>query len=366
MGPEKTNDEISLQEILFHLGEIKKLILQKKKWVVGMGLAGAVIGLIASFLIKPTYTATLSFAIQDDQSSSMSNISSLASQFGFSLGGGTSGAFGGDNLYALFMSHRLIENTLLQPVQIDGKATNLLNLYIDTYHLREGWAKSKNPTMRNMQFPVNQQQSTFTRAQDSILEAIYTTIIKKPMLTAQSRDKKLSIGDITFVSQNELLSQLFVENLIQVTTNFYVATKTKVARQNYETLLHQADSVEAVYDNAVASRAALADNAPNMVKQIGGVSLIRKSTDMQIAAATLIEMKKNLEVLKLSIDQDTPLVQVIDSPTLPLQKHKLGKAKGIVLGGLIGGFVIVMFLVLVYFYRKLKENLLYPDHHSKA
>jgi uncharacterized protein involved in exopolysaccharide biosynthesis len=69
-------------------------------------------------------------------------------------------------------------------------------------------------------------------------------------------------------------------------------------------------------------------------------------------------MIQNLEILKMTIDQNTPLVQVIDRPTLPLLKHKLGKLKGLVLGGFIGGFLAVLALSFGYFYEKLKKNLL--------
>ncbi len=358
MEPIKKKDEISLMEIYLHLKEIYKLILKRKYWVIAVAFVGASIGLVAALLSKPTYTATLSFAMQDSQSNSMSNIASIASQFGVSLGGAPSGAFGGDNLYQLLTSQRLIEKTLLCPIQINGKANNLINLYIDTYHLRKAWAKSKKPEIRALQFPLNQQRATFTRAQDSILQTIYATIIKKPMLTAKARSTKLSIGDITFISENEVLSQLFVENLISEATSFYVEAKTKVARQNYETLKHQADSVKTIYDNAVAARASMADNVPNAVRQSAGVSVIRKATDMQIAASTYMAMKQNLEALKMSIDQDTPLVQIIDKPTLPLLKHKLGKLKGLVLGGFIGGFLAVLAFSFGYFYEKLKKNLL--------
>ena len=356
--PIKKKDEISLMEIYIYLKDIYHVILKRKYLVLGAIILGAAIGLVAAFLTKPTYTATLSFAMQDSQSASMSNIASIASQFGVSLGGAPSGAFGGDNLYQLFTSQRLIEKTLLCPIQINGKANNLLNLYIDTYHLRKSWAKSKNLEIRDMQFPLNQQLETFSRAQDSILQTIYTTIIKKPMLTAKARSLKLSIGDITFVSENELLSQLFVENLIREATSFYVETKTKVARQNYETLKHQADSVKMIYDNAVAARATLADNVPNAVRLSAGVGVLRKTTDMQIAASTYAAMIQNLEILKMTIDQNTPLVQVIDRPTLPLLKHKLGKLKGLVLGGFIGGFLAVLALVAFNYFEKSKKKLL--------
>jgi len=43
--------------------------------------------------------------------------------------------------------------------------------------------------------------------------------------------------------------------------------------------------------------------------------------------------------------RETPLVQIIDTPQLPLKKQKLGKIKGMVTGGLIGGFLIILYLL---------------------
>ncbi|GAT62300.1 Wzz/FepE/Etk N-terminal domain-containing protein [Paludibacter jiangxiensis] len=351
------SDEISLQEIIQHLTTIKKRVWSKKWIVIAIAVAGAAIGLTTSFLTKPTYTAKLSFALQDEKGGgSLSNLAGLASQFGVNIGGASS-AFGGDNLYELFASLRLVEQTLLCPTTINGKTTNLLNLYIDTYELQKKWSKSKKPELQKMAFPLSQDRKTYTRAQDSILQSIYKRIIKKPMLTVAQRSKKLSIGDITFVSENEDLSKLFVENLIRETTDFYVYTKTKVSRDNYMKLLHQADSVKAIFNGAVAARASQADAVPNAVRQVASVGVVRSQSNMQVAGATYAEMIKNLEVMKMTINQETPLVQVIDAPTYPLEKQRLGKAKGILIGGFIGGFLAILWFAALYFWSLFKVSL---------
>ncbi len=352
------SDEISLQEILQHLSVIKQKVWHRKWIVLVIAIAGAAIGITASLLTKPTYTARLSFALQDEKGGggSISSLAGLASQFGVNVGGASS-AFGGDNLYELFTSHRLIEQTLLCPTVINGKNSNLLTLYIDTYKLKEKWSKSKKPELQNVAFPLEQKRETYTRAQDSILQSIYKTIIKKPMLTVGQRSKKLSIGDISFVSENETLSKLFVENLIRETTDFYVATKTKVTRENYLKLRHQADSVKAIFNGAVSARASQADAVPNAVRQVASVGVVRSQSNMQIAGATYGEMAKNLEVMKMTLNQETPLVQVIDAPSYPLEKQRLGKAKGILIGGFVGGALAIVWLALAYFFSLFKVSL---------
>jgi hypothetical protein len=185
------------------------------------------------------------------------------------------------------------------------------------------------------------------------------------MLTVGQRNKKLSIGDITFVSENETLSKLFVENLIRETTDFYIATKTKVTRENYLKLRHQADSVKAIYNGAVSARASQADAVPNAVRQVASVGVVRSQSNMQIAGATYGEMVKNLEVMKMTLNQETPLVQVIDAPSYPLEKQRLGKAKGIVIGGFAGGALAIGWFALAYFFSLFKANLKLQEEQDK-
>ncbi len=349
------NDGVSLKEIIDHLSEIKKSILKNKYYALAFILICAASGLTASLLIKPKYTATLSFATQDDEKTG--GLSSIASQFGFSVGGSSGGAFGGDNLFELLTSRSIIEKALLCPTSINGKTDNLLNLYIKTYDLSDNWKDHKLKEIRDLQFPVKQSRQSFSRAQDSILQKVCVEILKKPLLSAAKRSKKLSIGDISFVSENETLSKLFVENLMRETTDFYVETKTKITRQNYNVLKHQTDSVKAEYESAVSQRAHMADNLLNAVRPSAGIGMIKKQTDMQVAAATYMEMKKNLEIMKINLGRETPLVQVIDSPILPLEKTRLGKAKGIILGGFIGGFLIIFFFTLMHIKKTIKKDL---------
>jgi uncharacterized protein involved in exopolysaccharide biosynthesis len=53
----------------------------------------------------------------------------------------------------------------------------------------------------------------------------------------------------------------------------------------------------------------------------------------------------NLELAKLALRKETPLIQVIDRPILPLKKEKLGKLKSLILGGFLAGFLTVLVLI---------------------
>ena len=60
----------------------------------------------------------------------------------------------------------------------------------------------------------------------------------------------------------------------------------------------------------------------------------------------MTELVKQSEMAKVTLRKETPLIQVIDQPILPLKKEKFGKAKGIVMGGFLVGFLIVIFLII--------------------
>ena len=79
----------------------------------------------------------------------------------------------------------------------------------------------------------------------------------------------------------------------------------------------------------------------------------RKQVDVQANTAILTQLVAQLELAKVSLRKETPLIQVIDLPILPLEKEKLGKLKSLVLGGFLAGFLTVLYLVFGRLYKNL-------------
>jgi uncharacterized protein involved in exopolysaccharide biosynthesis len=65
---------------------------------------------------------------------------------------------------------------------------------------------------------------------------------------------------------------------------------------------------------------------------------------------------KQTELAKVTLRKETPLIQVIDTPILPLKKEKFGKAKGIVLGGILAGFLVIMFLIFQRMWKSVSNT----------
>jgi uncharacterized protein involved in exopolysaccharide biosynthesis len=72
----------------------------------------------------------------------------------------------------------------------------------------------------------------------------------------------------------------------------------------------------------------------------------RRQVDVQANSAILIELVKQSELATVTLRKETPLIQVIDDPILPLRKFFLGKIEAILYGGFLNGIFIVLFLIV--------------------
>ncbi|PJJ10922.1 subunit length determinant protein [Flavobacterium sp. 1] len=341
------NDEISLKELLQKVKEWYVYLLSKWKIIVLAGIVGAALGLTYSFIKKPIYTATLTFALEDEKSSGggLGGALGLASSFGIDLGGGGGSIFSGSNLTELFKSRTMVEQTLLTPVTVNGKVISLAEMYIQLNKWRESW--NDNPKYSKIQFLPDTKRKYFTRVHDSILGVIYQNLSQTSLSVAQ-KDKKISIISMDVASTNELFSLYFCEALARQVGRFYVDTKSKKARMNMEILERQTDSIRAELNGAITGVAVANDNTfmLNPALNVRRAPSARRQVDVQANTAILTELVKQTELAKVTLRKETPLIQVIDRPILPLPKERFGKAKGLVMGGFLVGFLMVFGLIV--------------------
>ncbi|ADQ79126.1 lipopolysaccharide biosynthesis protein [Paludibacter propionicigenes WB4] len=351
------NDEISLKELLQKAKEWWQYLLTKWLIILVFGLGGAVIGLITSLLTPPKYTAKLSFALVE-KSAGGGGLADLASSFGLSsmLGGGSSGAFSGDNLLEIMQSPHTIQQTLLSPVVYQGKKQNLVEVYIQFNELRDKWKKKDNKELQILSFPIGQKRETFTRTQDSVLNSIYDKLIKSNALTIARKDKKLSFVNVNFTSKDEVFSKLFEEKLMEVTYGFYKETRTAQSRANINMMQAKADSIRRLYESSLYRSAGYSQVNINQALAFAAVPKIKQENNSQLYATVYTEVLKNLETLKLDLARETPIVQIIDTPRFPLEKERLGKAKAMATGGILGGFLIVFYLLGAMFLKNALEE----------
>jgi uncharacterized protein involved in exopolysaccharide biosynthesis len=356
--PLPNNEEISLKELIVKIKYWYTYLKTMWKLIIAISAIGGVIGFAYAIFQKPTYKALLTFVLDDTQGGGgMSGAMGLASTFGIDIGGGGNGGlFTSSNILELMKSRLVIEKTLLNqvPFNNNGKIENisLAEYYIRVNKIREAW--SKKIDFKDIQFLPTADRSHFSFQQDSILQIISSSIAKNN-LTIVQKDKKVSIINIEVKTEDQNFSKLFCEQLAKETSDFYIETKSKKARVNVDILQKQTDSIRGELNGAITGVASAIDNVFNLNTALTSRAAPskRKQVDVQANTAILTQLVAQLELAKVNLRKETPLIQVIDQPILPLEKEKVGRFKSLILGGFLAGFLTVIFLIVGQVYKKL-------------
>jgi len=97
------------------------------------------------------------------------------------------------------------------------------------------------------------------------------------------------------------------------------------------------------------------DNVYNLnpAFNVKGAPSKKMQIDVQANTSILTNLVVQLELAKITLRKETPLIQLIDRPILPLQKQKFGKLKSIILGGFLTGFLFILYLIFGRLYKKM-------------
>jgi hypothetical protein len=336
--------EFSFKKLLNDRASDVAYIFQFKKALALVLIIGALLGALTAWLWTPTYTARLTFVVDDSKSAGgAGGLSALAGQFGFNLDGlgGASGVLAGDNVEELIKSHKLIKATLL--TAYDSTQT-LADRYATVNKLDKKWLKYS-PDGKTIRFPLKGVKNS--RLQDSLLHEM-TTLILSGEFGISKTDKKLGFFEVDATMKDELLAQLFCTRMIKQSTDFFISTKTKRLRNNVERLQQRADSIGAIlnhktYDLSAANQSLL-DINPAYTKANASVDI--KERDKIVLSTIFSETVKNLESSKTMLAQETPTVQIVDEPELPLKKNRLKYSIAILAGLVISGILFSFYILL--------------------
>ncbi|WP_432712237.1 Wzz/FepE/Etk N-terminal domain-containing protein [Pedobacter sp.] len=343
--------DLSMKEVILKFKSWSSYLWSKRMLILIWTIIGAILGITYSIVKKPVYTAKAVFALEESGiGGSLGEYSGIASMMGISLGGSSEGLFTGENILELYKSRNMLVKALLKEGDFKGIKQLLVERYIDSYKLRKSW--SDKPRLRDIRFT---KQGKLTLLQDSVLNEIVKAI-NKNILTVTKPDKSLSIIYVETKSIDQLFAKKFNDQVVANVNEYYVQTKTKKASQNLAVLKFQTDSVRRELNKSIAGVASTIEinPNPNLSRQSLKVPTQRRQVDFEANKAILVELVKSLEMSKVSLRKETPLIEVIDEPVLPLEKTKFGKLKGLLVGGFLGAFLST----LVLWIRKITDEIL--------
>ena len=351
---EQNIDEFSVKGLLKNLSDWISFLLSETKNILKLALVFLVLTLAYNYIKSPVHYARTSFVLDSESSSnSIGDIASLASLAGINASSfiDSSSLFQIDNIQELYRSSSMLKQTLLTKYTFGNNQNEILiNKFGKEEKIDKKWNKLgidfSNQTLMRLK----------SRLHDSVLmEAV--KIIKEKYLFVDKPSRKTTILEIGFDHKNELLAKSFNENLVSIVNNFYFKTKTKKTGENLEILQRQADSVKNVLDKSILFLAEKDQSIPNP-NPLTKVSLVpyqKALVDVQANGAIYQEIVTQLELAKVNHRNKTPLIQIIDKPTLPLDNSRL-KFMECLVYGIFGGILlaIIYFSLLRFYYSLIK------------
>lgn len=335
---EKRKNELDFGKVFYAIVACKNILLQFWKRIIGIGFLFGVLGIVIAWLHPKTYIAELSFAT--DEKSAASSFSNLAGQLGLDLfGKSDGGAFKGDNLAEVMTSRMVIEETLLTPVKINGKDVLLLNYYLQFNKFYEGGEKAQ-----SIQYVIGQPRDSFVRSQDSLLHQI-SEGLKRGNISVIKFDKKLSIFKLTVTSEDELFAQLMCETLAKAVYTMYVDLKTRQTRKNILILESRLDSVKTILEEEMYQSASTQDQNQNAALARVRVPYLKRQVNVQFLTTMFLELTKNIELSKMNLVKEEPLIQTLDRPIPPLKFEKYSRLLFGIVFSMIGGLLVSLFLI---------------------
>lgn len=322
-------------------------IIAQYRMIFKITLVTTLLGVGYGLFIKPSYKAVATF-ILEEKSGSKSGLGALASSVGFDIGsltGGNANLFDGDNILDIMQSRLIVEKVLLSKLDTNeaNKNKSLADLYIESYGINKSW--NSTPEFANLNFNNLSAAEKHSALQDSILNTLVQKIIKNNLVVSR-QNKKGSIITIQVVSRSQVFSKIFAERILKETSDLYIDIKTGNISNNINKLQVKADSLQrSLYNKSYEVSNLL--NANNGIKTYTVPEELNQK-DKTLIYTIFVEVTKNLETLKLSLINQTPVIQVLDAPKYPLINQNLPLILFALIG--MGAGLVISFLVAIYIY----------------
>jgi uncharacterized protein involved in exopolysaccharide biosynthesis len=327
---------IKYTELKAAIQRFTKYFISQYKIILLITIITSALGLIYGKLQPSKFKTTATFIVEDKSGKGGGGLSGLASQFGIDVGGltgGGAGLFDGDNILEIIKSRAIIEKVLLTKMEepTSSKGQTIADYYIHIEDL-QGKFERKNINVKSLNFAGLSEGAKHSVVQDSVLYVLFDRINKN--LYVEKKNKKSTIITLEVVSSDQVFSKIFAEELLKQTSDLYIDIKTGNLSRSINKIQQKADSLQRSLSNIYQNSF-----------QINSSRTELSNRDKTFSSTLYAEVVKNLETLKLSLINQTPVIQILDTPKYPLFNQRIPVRYSLIIGFAVG-FVFSFFFAL--------------------
>ena len=160
-----------------------------------------------------------------------------------------------------------------------------------------------------------------------------------------------------------------LEELNDYTYSYRQLIQIEYTQKNtVEKLQSRVDSIARLLNQKTISSAALVTSANTLdinplYKSNSIVATENTIRDKTMLSTIFAAATQNLELAKFTLNQETPVIQIVDAPSLPLKIVKKSKLMGAIAFSLIFG---VLYVFIIFFKRLINNNSPSTNYYHKA
>lgn len=295
-------------------------------------------------IAKPSYSASLNFALERGESTSALN--GLATQFGISMGGGGEGLAGGDNLLALMRTRRIVQDVLFSHTYVNGDSILMLEQYLKLNGLLQSWESTE-------LYPISKLECCNYKQDSALVEVVKA--VSGDALSITKEIPKSSFVTVRYTGNDPIFAVAFIDLLTKKSTSFYVQTKMANSIDNINLLQRRLDSVRAELQFAMVGYYASQDQSAFLVKSTANVPNLQRQMKVNMLQAYYAELVKNLELSKTIMAREEPLFTIIDPPHYSVRRGE-SNLKFVIISGALGVFLSMLFIGVRAFLTELNKQ----------
>lgn len=321
---ENKNDE---QKTL-DLGKLIRFLWQKKRRFYKLWAWTFVLSCIWIFP-QPRYYASSVALAPEMNGEDAGGLSSIASSFGFNIGGMT----GQDAIYPelypeLFDSPEFVVGLYgiqIQTMEKEGEETIRTNYY--TYirdHQKRNWltmpflwVKSKISNLISPKEPPSDNIADINPAMMNYSDYMLMQLIMGNINC--SVDKKTSVITISVIDQDPLVCTTMADSVKEHLQNFIIRYRTSKAKEDVNHYQQMRDSAAMEYDKALEAYSLYCDSHMNTILQSFQSERDKLESEMMLKQNALAAMETQLQTTKVKLQEKTPAFTTLKSATVPIK-----------------------------------------------
>lgn len=326
------------------LQQVKHYAIYLLKWswlIVACGLAMGY-WLYQRKLSQPTYyIANLTFMMNEDKATQQGLLSSI---LGFSGGLVEDNASLSTNkIEELLHTRKLLQIALFTEVELETDYERPRKDYLINHFLYYFWHNSNPETLKDTAKHFYFKRDTtpaaerrFSRREGSVLLSIYNQIKNDQLSRFHS---PANIITISYQCTKEEFAVVFTETLYKCLNDYYTQKTIEKQENLYKATCERRDTLDLKLRQVQSSYSGYLDgrnaSAVNEVK----VATYVKQKELMTVMETYFMAVKNAEAAGYALEQQMPVMQMIDSPMYPLPASRPNPVLHGILGLLVGMFL---------------------------